>query len=209
MASLRKPILAANWKMNLGPTAASGFFESFLSRYAARADRTVIVFPSAIALSAARHAAQARPDIQFGVQNVHTAEKGAFTGETSVSMAHDAGAHFVLVGHSERRHVFGETDAQTAEKVSRVSAQGLAPMLCVGEKIAVVAPMPRASDSTATPVTIGVALRARRADRRSFIGTSIGEPAREMRASSAAPLKGRYSGSPTQVVIQDKTRCDI
>jgi triosephosphate isomerase (TIM) len=135
MAPLRKPILAANWKMNLGPTAASGFFESFLSRYAARADRTVIVFPSAIALSAARHAAQARPDIQFGVQNVHTAEKGAFTGETSVSMAHDAGAHFVLVGHSERRHVFGETDAQTAEKVSRVSAQGLAPMLCVGEKI--------------------------------------------------------------------------
>ena len=100
MASLRKPILAANWKMNLGPTAASGFFESFLSRYALRADRTVIVFPSAIALSAARHAAQARPDIQLGVQNVHTAEKGAFTGETSVSMAHDAGAHFVLVGHS-------------------------------------------------------------------------------------------------------------
>ena len=50
MAPLRKPILAANWKMNLGPTAASGFFESFLSRYAARADRTVIVFPSAIAL---------------------------------------------------------------------------------------------------------------------------------------------------------------
>jgi hypothetical protein len=63
------------------------------------------------------------------------AEKGAFTGETSVSMAHDAGAKFVLVGHSERRHVFGETDAQTAEKVSRVLAQGLAPMLCVGEKI--------------------------------------------------------------------------
>ena len=93
--------------MNLGPTAASAFFESFLSRYAARTDRTVIVFPSAIALSAARHAAQARPDIQFGVQNIHTAEKGAFTGETSISMAHDAGAHFVLVGHSERRHVFG------------------------------------------------------------------------------------------------------
>jgi triosephosphate isomerase (TIM) len=135
MAPLRTPILAANWKMNLGPTAASAFFESFLSRYAARNDRTVILFPSAIAFTTARHAAEARPDIQFGVQNIHSAEKGAFTGETSAAMAQDAGARFVLIGHSERRHVFGETDAQTAEKVNRVASQGLAPVLCVGEKI--------------------------------------------------------------------------
>jgi triosephosphate isomerase (TIM) len=135
MAPLRTPILAANWKMNLGPTAASAFFESFLSRYAARTDRTVILFPSAIAFSTARHAAEARPDILFGVQNIHSAEKGAFTGETSAAMAQDAGARFVLIGHSERRHVFGETDAQTAEKLNRVVGQGLAPVLCVGEKI--------------------------------------------------------------------------
>ena len=120
--------------MNLGPTAASAFLESYLARYAPRDDRTVILFPSAIAFSAARHAAEARPDIQFGVQNIHSAEKGAFTGETSASMAQDAGARFVLIGHSERRHVFGETDAQTAEKVSRAASQGLAPVLCVGEK---------------------------------------------------------------------------
>ena len=134
MAQLRKPVLAANWKMNLGPTAASAFLESYLARYAARNDRTVILFPSAIAFSTARHAADARPDIQFGVQNIHSAEKGAFTGETSASMAVDAGARFVLIGHSERRHVFGETDAQTAEKVSRAVSQGLAPVLCVGER---------------------------------------------------------------------------
>ena len=134
MAPLRRPVLAANWKMNLGPTAASAFLESYLARYAARTDRTVILFPSAIAFSTARHAADARPDIQFGVQNIHSAEKGAFTGETSASMAQDAGAWFVLIGHSERRHVFGETDAQTAEKVSRAASQGLAPVLCVGEK---------------------------------------------------------------------------
>jgi len=121
--------------MNVGPTAASAFIESYLSRYAARDDRTVILFPSAIAFSSARHAAEARPDIQFGVQNIHSAEKGAFTGETSASMAKDAGARFVLIGHSERRHVFGETDAQTAEKMQRVVGQGLAPVLCVGEKI--------------------------------------------------------------------------
>jgi len=135
MAPLRRPVLAANWKMNLGPTAASAFIESYLSRYAARDDRTVILFPSAIAFSSARHAAEARPDIQFGVQNIHSAEKGAFTGETSAAMAKDAGARFVLIGHSERRHVFGETDAQSAEKVQRVVGQGLAPVLCVGEKI--------------------------------------------------------------------------
>ncbi|MFL5617677.1 MAG: triose-phosphate isomerase [Gemmatimonadaceae bacterium] len=135
MAPLRRPVLAANWKMNLGPTAASAFIESYLSRYAARDDRTVILFPSAIAFSSARHAAEARPDIQFGVQNIHSAEKGAFTGETSASMAQDAGARFVLIGHSERRHVFGETDAQTAEKMRRAVGQGLAPVLCVGEKI--------------------------------------------------------------------------
>ena len=135
MAQLRRPVLAANWKMNLGPTAASAFIESYLSRYAARDDRTVILFPSAIAFSSARHAAEARPDIQFGVQNIHSAEKGAFTGETSAAMAKDAGARFVLIGHSERRHVFGETDAQSAEKMQRVVGQGLAPVLCVGEKI--------------------------------------------------------------------------
>jgi triosephosphate isomerase len=127
-------VLAANWKLNLGPTAASAFLESYLARYAARDDRTVILFPSAIAFSTARHAAEARPDILFGVQNIHSAEKGAFTGETSASMAQDAGARFVLIGHSERRHVFGETDAETAQKVSRAASQGLAPMLCVGEK---------------------------------------------------------------------------
>ena len=135
MAPLRRPVLAANWKMNLGPTAASAFIESYLSRYAARDDRTVILFPSAIAFSSARHAAEARPDIQFGVQNIHSAEKGAFTGETSAAMAKDAGARYVLIGHSERRHVFGETDAQSAEKMQRVVGQGLAPVLCVGEKI--------------------------------------------------------------------------
>ena len=121
--------------MNNGPTAASAFLSAFLQRYAARTDRTVILFPSAIAFAAAKSAAAERPDILLGVQNIHSAEKGAFTGETSAAMAQDAGARFVLVGHSERRHVFGETDAQTAEKVERAVAQGLVPVLCVGEKI--------------------------------------------------------------------------
>ncbi|MBW8769007.1 MAG: triose-phosphate isomerase [Gemmatimonadetes bacterium] len=135
MAAHRRPILAANWKMNHGPTAASAFLASFLARYARREDRTVILFPSALAFAAARSAVAERPDVLLGVQNIYSAEKGAFTGENSAAIALDAGAGYVLVGHSERRHVFGETDAQSAEKVKLAAAHGLVPVLCVGEKI--------------------------------------------------------------------------
>ena len=135
MAAHQRPILAANWKMNHGPTAASAFLASFLARYARRDDRTVILFPSALAFAAAQSAVAERPDILLGVQNISTKEKGAFTGENSAAIALDAGAGYVLVGHSERRHVFGESDAETAEKVKRAVAHGLVPVLCVGEKI--------------------------------------------------------------------------
>ncbi len=135
MAAHQRPILAANWKMNHGPTAAAAFLASFLARYARRDDRTVILFPSALAFAAAKAAIAERPNIRLGVQNINSAEKGAFTGENSAAIALDAGAEFVLVGHSERRHVFGETDAETAEKVKRAGSHGLVPVLCVGEKI--------------------------------------------------------------------------
>ena len=130
-----KPVLAANWKMNVPPSAAAAFVETFAAAHAARTDRTVILFPSAIAFERVRAAAQSRPDIACGVQNVHFEEKGAFTGETSAAMAADAGARYVLVGHSERRHVFGETDAESARKVAKVVEHGMVPVLCVGEKI--------------------------------------------------------------------------
>jgi len=133
VAAHRRPVLAANWKMNHGPAEATAFLDAFLPKYAARSDRTVILCPPALSVAAVRAATRARPDIRLGVQNVHTAEKGAFTGELSAGMAADAGASFVLVGHSERRHVFGETDAQAAQKCARVAARALTPILCVGE----------------------------------------------------------------------------
>jgi triosephosphate isomerase len=135
MPAHRKPVFAANWKMNHGPTAAAAFVESFLERYAPRDDRTVILFPPALSLATVRAATQSRPDIRLGVQNVFTEDTGAFTGENSAMMAADAGASFILVGHSERRHVFGETDAQVARKCARVVEHGLTPVLCVGETI--------------------------------------------------------------------------
>ena len=130
-----RPVFAANWKMNLGPTAARAFVDAFLSQHAPADDRTVILFPPAISFAAVLAATRARADLRLGVQNVHAEEKGAFTGETSAAMAADAGAGYALVGHSERRHVFGETEGETARKCARVVEHGLVPILCVGETL--------------------------------------------------------------------------
>ncbi len=132
---MRAPVLAANWKMNHGPTEAAAFMQAFCAKYAPRDDRTVLFFPSALAFAGARKAAADRADLWFGVQNIAAHEKGAFTGENSAAIARDAGATCVLVGHSERRHVFGETDAETADKCALAVAYDLVPVLCVGEKL--------------------------------------------------------------------------
>ncbi|MBK8249240.1 MAG: triose-phosphate isomerase [Gemmatimonadetes bacterium] len=132
---MQRPVFAANWKMHHGPSDARAFLRSFLAHYARRPDRQVIFFPPAVSLTAVVDGLRERQDIQVGVQNIHWEDKGAYTGETSASMARDAGAHVALVGHSERRHVFGETDEQTATKVAAAVRAGLVPMLCVGERL--------------------------------------------------------------------------
>jgi len=121
--------------MNNGPAAAKKFMEGFLGSYGSRSDRTVIIFAPAVSLSTVASAIGDRTDILAGIQNIYWAEKGAFTGETSAPMARDAGARVTLVGHSERRHVFGETDEQCAKKCAAATRAGLSFMLCVGETI--------------------------------------------------------------------------
>ena len=121
--------------MNHGPTDAREFLRSFLHYYPRQSDRQVILFPSTVALAAVVEGLKERSDIRVGVQNIHWEAKGAFTGEVSGSMARDAGAHYALVGHSERRHVFGETDEQAGRKVQACFRAGLTPMLCVGETL--------------------------------------------------------------------------
>jgi triosephosphate isomerase len=129
------PIFAANWKMHLGPSGARRFIRTFLDTVPQSRDRECWFFPSAVALEAVAHEASDRADITVGAQNVHWEAKGAFTGELSVPMAREAGARAALVGHSERRHVFGETDEDTGRKVRVLLDAGLVPMLCVGETI--------------------------------------------------------------------------
>ncbi len=133
MPQVLRPVVAGNWKMNNGPAATRDFFGAFLGAYAPRNDRTVLFFPPALSLPAAVEATRPRKDIGLGVQNVYWEPKGAFTGEISAPMARDAGATYVLVGHSERRHVFGESDQDVARKVKAVFDAGLTPVVCVGE----------------------------------------------------------------------------
>ncbi len=94
----------------------------------------MIVFPPALYVEFVATKLQGS-GIATGVQNIHSATEGAFTGEISAKMALDIGARFVLVGHSERRQIFGETDNQVLEKVVAAQAAGLIPVICVGESL--------------------------------------------------------------------------
>jgi triosephosphate isomerase len=132
---LKRPVFAGNWKMHHGPTDAREFMRAFLAHYPRRQDRSVLFFPPSATVTTVVELVRDRSDIVVGVQNIHWEAKGAFTGEISAAIARDAGARVVLVGHSERRNVFGETDEQTARKVRAAFAAGLTPMLCIGEKL--------------------------------------------------------------------------
>ena len=130
-----KPVIAANWKLNHTPSDARAFLQRFLAQAPKLNDRTLVFFPSAITITTVIDGLKDRPDVWVGVQNVHGEAQGAFTGENSVLMARDVGARVVLVGHSERRHVFGETDAQITKKMALIVQARLTPMLCVGETL--------------------------------------------------------------------------
>ena len=130
-----KPVIAANWKLNHTPSDARAFLQRFLAQVPKLNERTLVFFPSAITLTTVVDGLKDRPEVWVGVQNVHSEAQGAFTGENSVLMARDVGARVVLVGHSERRHVFGETDAMTTKKMALIAQARLTPMLCVGETL--------------------------------------------------------------------------
>jgi len=131
----RPKLIAANWKMNKTISEAVAFAEEVRAALpSVPAERDLVVFPSFFAVRPVVDAlAGARAWV--GAQNLHGESKGAFTGEVSAAMVKDAGAMYVLVGHSERRHLMGETDAMTATKLAAAHAAGLTPILCVGETL--------------------------------------------------------------------------
>ena len=133
---MKHPVFAANWKMNHAPADAKAFLSAFLAHYPRQQDRTVIFFPPALTLHVVHAAIADRADLGVGVQNIHWEDKGAFTGENSAPIARAAGARYALIGHSERRHVFGETDAETGKKTAAAVRAGLTPVICVGETLA-------------------------------------------------------------------------
>lgn len=133
---MRPLLFAANWKMHVAPGEARTFVDRFLALDAPREGRTVAFFPPAVSIETVASALRGHDHLLVGAQDVHWEAKGAFTGQISVPLARGAGAGAALIGHSERRHVFGETDEETNRKVRAVLDGGLLAMLCVGETLA-------------------------------------------------------------------------
>lgn len=134
MSDRPRPVIAANWKMHHGPDTTREFFRRFRPRFDGD-EPTLLVFPPALSLAAAGESVPEEPRVELGVQNIHWEDSGAFTGEVSAAMAAEAGASHVLVGHSERRHVFGETDDEVVRKVRAALRHELVPVVCVGETL--------------------------------------------------------------------------
>jgi len=131
---VRRPILAANWKMQKTVGEALDFAKDFLPRLDAVAGVDVVIAPPFTALAALGRAL-AGSRVALAGQNVHPEAGGAFTGEVAPGMLRDVGCSFAIVGHSERRALFGETSAFVARKAEACLRHGLRPIVCVGETL--------------------------------------------------------------------------
>ncbi len=127
-----KKLLAANWKMNLLAADARRFAAELA---AAPPGVEVLLCPPHVLLPVVREALGTRRDVALGAQNFHPEPRGAFTGEHSAEQLRDAGASFVIVGHSERRALFAENDLWVGTKLARALRENLRPILCVGETL--------------------------------------------------------------------------
>lgn len=129
---LRKKLIAANWKMYKTPEQTREFFRAFLPLVAGHERSEIVVCPPYIDLPAAIESAQGSA-IAVGAQNVYWKEEGAYTGEVSCHMLKSVGCTHVIIGHSERRQFFGETDETVNLKLKAALNAGLTPIVCVGE----------------------------------------------------------------------------
>ena len=131
---MRTPLIAGNWKLHKTRAEALALVQALRAAVAALDDREIVVAPTFPALAEVA-TALAGSNIQVAAQNCYPEASGAFTGEVSPQLLADAGCRYVIVGHSERRQLFGETDAFINRKVQAVLAVGLRVILCIGETL--------------------------------------------------------------------------
>ncbi len=131
---MRKPIIAGNWKMNKTPAEAAELVKELLP-LVKDAKAEVVVCPPFVCLEAVKKAV-AGSNVKLGAQNLHFEKSGAFTGEVSADMLKAVGVDYVIIGHSERRQYFNETDETVNKKIKAALEAGLIPIVCVGESLA-------------------------------------------------------------------------
>ncbi|QSH42495.1 triose-phosphate isomerase [Lentisphaerota bacterium ZTH] len=130
----RKVIIAGNWKMNKTASEGKALVEDLKPLVADVAAAEIVVCPPFTSIAAVVEAAGGS-NIKVGSQNIHWAESGAFTGEISAEMLKETGVEYAIIGHSERRQYFGETDATVNQRIKAALAAGLIPIVCIGETL--------------------------------------------------------------------------
>ena len=132
----RKPIIAANWKMNIGPAEGAQFIESFKNLVKGKdVACDVVVIPPFTTIPSVLNALNGCSCTAVGAQNVSQYDNGAYTGEISTSMLNELGLKYVVLGHSERRQYFGETDETVNKRTLAALSAGLTPIVCIGETL--------------------------------------------------------------------------
>ena len=131
---MRRPIVAANWKMHKTLAEAETFVRDLLPRLEGEEEVEVVVAPPFTALAAMGRALSGSA-VALAAQNVHSEEKGAFTGEVAPGMLEEIGCRYAIVGHSERRQIFGESSDFVAAKAESLLRHGIRPIVCVGESL--------------------------------------------------------------------------
>ncbi len=134
---MRKKIVAGNWKMNMDYTSGVSLFSEIINMIndEVRGDQEVVVCPPFVQLHSLAQLASQNVRISVGAQNCHQADSGAYTGEVSASMIKSVGAEYVILGHSERRQYFAESNELLAKKTDVAIKNGLKPIFCIGETL--------------------------------------------------------------------------